>query len=194
MIEALFGSSLVGVLFTFTIGVELALWTVGVGLLTGLDKAPWRHAINVPVIAILLSLTLHYAGAGPHVPALLHQLAGQLGACAIPLSVLLIGASIYDVFGTERIRWNIALASPVLRLAVLPFGFLLAGRFLPVGDGLKKILCVQAAMPSAVFTIVVARLYGGHAATAVLIVLSTTLVSLFTAPWMIGFAMRFLGL
>jgi predicted permease len=194
VVEALFGRDLVGVLFTFTVGVELALWTVAVGLLTGLSKAPWRHAVNAPVIAILLSLALHYAGAGRHVPVMLHQLAGQLGACAIPLSVLLVGASIFDVLGTERIRWNVALASPVLRLAVMPFGFLLAGRWLPVGDDLKKILCVQSAMPSAVFTIVVARLYGGHAATAVLIVISTTLVSIFTAPFMIGFAMWFLGL
>ncbi|MCE9520414.1 MAG: AEC family transporter [Verrucomicrobia bacterium] len=194
VIEALFGKQLIGVLFTYTLGVEIAMWTVGVGLLTGLSKAPWRHAINAPVIAILASLALHYAGAGPHVPETLHKLAGQLGACAIPLSVLLIGASIFDLIGTERIRWAVALASPVLRLAVLPMGFLLAGYWLPMSPGLKKIMCVQAAMPSAVFTIVLARQFGGHAATAVLVVVSTTLVSLFTAPWMIGFAMRFLGL
>lgn len=194
VIEALFGKQLVGVLFTYTLGVEIALWTVGVGLLTGFSKAPWRHAINAPVISILASLALHYAGAGPQVPEMLHKLMGQLGACAIPLSVLLIGASIFDLIGTERIRWSVALASPALRLAVLPVGFLLAALWLPMSEGLKKIMCVQAAMPSAVFTIVLARHYGGHAATAVLVVVSTTLVSLFTAPWMIGFAIRFLGL
>lgn len=194
VIEALFGKELVGVLFTYTLGVEIALWTVGVGLLTGFSKAPWRHALNAPVVSILASLALHYAGAAPHLPPVLHQLTGQLGACAIPLSVLLIGASIFDLIGAERMRWSIALASPVLRLAILPFGLLLAARWLPMSQGLKKIMCVQASMPSAVFTIVVARHYGGHAATAVLVVLSTTLVSVLTMPWMIGFAMRFLGL
>ena len=194
VIEALFGPQLVGVLFTYTLGVEIAMWTVGVGLLTGLSKAPWRHAINAPVISILASLALHYAGAGPHVPEMLHKLMGQLGACAIPLSVLLIGATIMDSIGTERIRWSVALASPVLRLAVLPVGFLLAAWWLPMSDGLKKIMCVQAAMPSAVFTIVLARHYGGHPATAVLVVISTTIASIFTAPWVIGYAMKFLGL
>lgn len=195
VVEALFhDKNLIGVLFTFTIGVELAMWTIGVGLLTGLNKAPWRHAINTPVITILLSLGLHYAGAGPHVPKILHEMLGNLGACTIPLSVLLIGASIFDLIGTERIRWNVALASPVLRLGVLPFVFLLAARWLPLSDDVKKIICVQSAMPSAVFTIFVARHYGGHPATAVLVVLSTTIVSLITAPFMIGFAMRFLGL
>jgi predicted permease len=194
VIDALFHDKmLVGVMFTFTIGVELAMWTVGVGMLTGFGKAPWRLALNVPVISILLSLALHFLGVGPHVPAMIHTLTGQLGACAIPISVLLIGASISDLIGTERIRWNVALASPILRMAVLPLGFIAAGALLPVTPEMKRILCVQAAMPSAVFTVVVARHYGGHAATAVLVIVSTTLVSLFSAPFVIGLGMHWLG-
>jgi predicted permease len=194
VVDALFHDKmLVGVMFTFTIGVELAMWTVGVGMLTGFTKAPWRLALNVPVIAILLSLTLHFLGAGPHVPPLLHTVTGQLGACAIPVSVLLIGASISDLIGSERIRWNVAIAAPVLRMAVLPLGFIAAGALVPVSTEMKRILCVQAAMPAAVFTVVVARHYGGHAATAVLVIVSTTLVSLFSAPLVIGLAMRWLG-
>lgn len=194
VIEALFGKQLIGVLFTYTLGVEVALWTVGVGLLTGLGKAPWKHAINPPVISIIIALALHYSGVGNHMPQMLHNLFGQLGACAIPLSVVLIGASISDVFGTERIRWNIAIASPILRLGILPFTILLCARWMPITDELKRILCVQAAMPSAVFTIVVARVYGGHASTAVLVVLATTIISIFTVPWMIGFGLKFVGL
>lgn len=194
VVEALFGNKmLVGVMFTFTLGVELAMWTVGVGLLTGFGKAPWRLALNVPVIAILLSLVLHYMGAGPYVPGVLHTLMGQLGACAIPLSVVLIGASIADLIGTERVRWNVALAAPVLRMAVLPFAFIAAGLWLPLSVEMKRVLCVQAAMPAAVFTVVLARHYGGHAATAVLVIVSTTIVSLFSAPFVIGLAMRWMG-
>ena len=194
VIEALFGRQLIGVLFTYTLGVEIALWTIGVGLLTGLGKAPWKHAINPPVISIISALVIHYSGAGNHMPEMLHNLFGQLGACAIPLSIVLIGASISDVFGTERLRWNVAIASPILRLGVLPFTLLLCARWIPMSDELKRILCVQAAMPSAVFTIVVARVYGGHAPTAVLVVLATTIVSIFTVPWMIGFGLKFVGL
>lgn len=193
VVEALFGKLLVGVMFTFTLGVELGMWTVGVGLLTGFGKAPWRLALNVPVIAILLSLVLHYLGVGPYVPPVMHTLTGQLGACAIPLSVVLIGASIADLIGTERIRWSVALAAPVLRIAVLPFVLIAAGLWMPLTVEMKKVLCVQAAMPAAVFTVVLARHYGGHAATAVLVIVSTTIVSLFSAPFMIGLAMRWLG-
>ncbi len=193
VVEALFGKLLVGVMFTFTLGVELGMWTVGVGLLTGFGKAPWRLALNVPVIAILLSLVLHYIGVGPYVPTVLHTLTGQLGACAIPLSVVLIGASIADLIGTERIRWSVAFAAPVLRIAVLPLVIIAAGLWMPLTVEMKKVLCVQAAMPAAVFTVVLARHYGGHAGTAVLVIISTTIVSLFSAPFVIGLAMRWLG-
>ncbi len=191
--EALFGKPLIGVLFTYTLGVELAMWTVGVGLLTGFSKAPWRHAINPPVISIVGSLVLHYAGMGPHVPQMIHVLLGQLGACAIPLCVILIGASIMDLLGTERIRWNVAVAASVLRMFILPFTFIAAGLWLPVSLEMKQVLCVQAAMPAAVFTVVLARHYGGHAPTAVLVIISTTVVSLFTAPFAIGLAMQWLS-
>ena len=62
-----------GVLFTFTLGVELACWTAGVGLLTGLDKAPWRLALNAPVITILSSLLLNFTGLHVHVPQIAHN-------------------------------------------------------------------------------------------------------------------------
>lgn len=194
VVEALFGKGVIGVMFTFTLGVELSLWIAGVGLLTGLGKAPWRHAINAPVISIVLALVLHYAGAGPHVPQMVHSLIGPLGACAIPLSVVLIGASIGDLVGTERIIKRVALASPVLRFCVLPFGFFLCARYLPVSDDLKRILCVQGSMPSAVFTIVVARMYGGHPPTAVQVVLATTLVSLVATPLLLSWGLRWVGL
>lgn len=191
--EALFGKPLIGVLFTYTLGVELAMWTVGVGLLTGFSKAPWRHAINPPVISIVASLVLHYLGVARHVPDFVHALMGQLGACAIPLCVILIGGTIMDLIGEERFKLNVAVATSVLRMFVLPFLFIAVGLWMPVTYEMKQVLCVQAAMPAAVFTVVLARHYGGHAATAVLVIVATTVVSLFTAPFAIGLAMKWLN-
>ena len=197
VIEALFGPQLIGVLFTYTLGVELALWTVGVSLLTGANKAPWRHALNPPVLGIVGSLALHYLGVADLMSEPVHKIFftffGQVGSCAIPLSVLLIGATIGDLIGTQRINWKVAISSPILRLLILPFLFLAIGRWIPMSVELKRVLSVQAAMPCAVFTIVMARHYGGHASTAVLCVLSTTLVSIFTVPWALDFALRFVG-
>jgi len=193
--EALFhDKGLIGVLFTFSLGVEAAMWTLGAGLLTGFSKAPWRHALNPPVISILTALALHYSGVGQYIPDFLHTLLGQLGGCAVPLCVVLIGASIMDLIGMEKITWNVAISSAVLRQLVLPWILLCAGAFLPVTVEMKKVLAVQAGMPAAVFTMVLARHYGGHPGTAMLVIVSTTIASIFTAPFAIDVAMRFLGL
>lgn len=182
-----------GVLFTFTLGIELACWTACVGMLTGFNKAPLKLALNPPVITILSSLLLNFTGLHGYIPQVAHNTLGMLGGCAVPLAVLLIGASIADIWGQERMNWKIAVLSPVLRLGVIPLAFLAAAVFLPLTNELKRILIVQAAMPSAVFNIVIARLYGGHPATAVQCVLATTLVSCVTTPFVIAWALKWIG-
>jgi predicted permease len=182
-----------GVLFTFTLGIELACWTACVGMLTGFDKAPLKLALNPPVITILSSLLLNFTGLHGYIPQVAHNTLGMLGGCAVPLAVLLIGASIADIWGQERMNWRIAVMSPVLRLGVIPLAFLAAAVFLPLTNELKRILIVQAAMPSAVFNIVIARLYGGHPATAVQCVLATTVVSCLTTPFVIAWALKWIG-
>jgi predicted permease len=195
IIAALFSKQgTLGVLFTFSLGVELALWTAGVGLLTGLGKAPWKAVLTPPVITILISLMLNFTDLHRFEPALLDPFLGTLGDCVVPLAVLLIGASIADVWGQEPVKWSVAIAAPVLRLLVIPIAFLAAACLLPVDIQLKRILVVQAAMPSAVFNIVIARHYGGHATTAVQVVLATTVVSIVTTPFVIGWGMKLAGL
>jgi hypothetical protein len=53
---------------------------------------------------------------------------------------------------------------------------------LPASDELKRVVAVEAAMPSAVFSILMARHYAGDAGTALRVVLATSLVSLVTIP------------
>lgn len=183
-----------GVLFTFTLGVELACWLCAVGLMTGLGSAPWKLALNPPVIAILTSLALNFSGLHRFVPEVIHNFFGMVGACAVPLAVLLIGASIADLWGQEKMSWGVAIASPILRLFIIPLAFIAAAYGLPVSLELKRILIVQAAMPSAVFNIMIARHYGGHAPTAVQVVLATTVVSLATTPLVISWGLRVVGI
>lgn len=195
VLSALFpGKETVGVMFTFTLGVEMAVWIIGVGILTGVQQAPWKALINAPVITIITALALNFLHFEHIIPVPLHTLLANLGACSVPLSVLLIGASISDLWGKEPINWPVALGSPVLRLLIIPLGFVACAALLPLGLELKRVLIVQAAMPAAVFSIVLSRMYGGHAATAVQVVLSTTIASLATTPWLIAFAVKWLHL
>ncbi len=49
-------------------------------------------------------------------------------------------------------------------------------------------------MPSAVFSVIVARIYGGQPLVAMQIVVGTTTVGLFTIPLWIRFGLQFVGL
>ena len=57
-----------------------------------------------------------------------------------------------------------------------------------------SVLMLEAAMPTAVFPIKLAKLYKGDPATAMRAVLSTAVVSPVTIPLWIKFGMRFVGL
>jgi hypothetical protein len=195
VISSLFpGKETLGVMFTFTLGVELAVWTLSVGLLTGLSNMSLKAVLNVPVISIITALLLNFCGAAAIIPGPVHTMLGSLGNCSIPLSVVLIGASIYDIWGQERLQWPVAILSPVLRLGVIPVAFMLAAWLLPLGLEMKRVLVIQGAMPAAVFCIVLARHYGGHAATAVQVVLATTVVSMVSTPLVIAFGVKWLGI
>jgi predicted permease len=57
----------------------------------------------------------------------------------------------------------------------------------------RHVIAIQAAMPAAVFPMIIARRYGGHEATALRVIVATTLVSLLTIPFAVRLALRFLG-
>ena len=195
VMSALFPSKeALGVMFTFTLGVELSVWTLGVGTLTGLQKAPWKAALNVPVISILVALALNFLHAETFIPSPVHTVMNSLGNCSVPLCVLLIGASIADLWKEERFNWPVATLSAVLRQALIPVFFMLAAWLLPLTPDLRRVLVVQGAMPSAVFSLVLARHYGGHPATAVQVILATTAASLITIPLTISAMVKWLGL
>ena len=80
-----------------------------------------------------------------------------------------------------------------LRLGALPVLLLLLAKFLPCSVELKRVIVVQAAMPVAMVSVILARLYGGHPRTAVQIVLGTTAVGIFTIPLWLKAGLAWVG-
>jgi predicted permease len=123
-----------------------------------------------------------------------------LGQATMPLALMLIGAVIVDEL---RPNGNNALPkgdmakwlawSCLVRLGIFPLLFLLGVVYLPATDELKRVIAVQAAMPSAVFSIIMTRVYSGQPGIALRIVLVTSLVSLITIPFWIPFGLEWLG-
>jgi predicted permease len=80
-----------------------------------------------------------------------------------------------------------------LRLAALPVAFLLLAKFAPVSLELKRVLVVQAAMPSGMMPLVLARHYGGQPLIAAQIIVGTTLLGLLVIPLWLYFGLAWVG-
>jgi predicted permease len=193
----LFDQATAGVLFLHIIGVEMAMWTLGVMVLSGSGIGrDWRKLVNGPLVAIVAAVTLNGLGWETHVPAVGVTMLHWLGQCAIPLALVLIGAVMADHLAEFRPAsgWRVVSSAVLLRIGLLPIVFLLAARYLPITLELKRVLVLEAAMPAAVFPIIMSRHYNGDPPTAMRVVLATSVVGLVTIPLWIRFGMRFVGL
>ncbi len=197
LMDALFGPDSRAFLFMHNAGVEAAIWTTGVLIVTGESpRAAWRKLLNAPLLALGLALALKVTGLSGYVPAVTWQFIHALAVCAVPLGLLMTGSTFAPHLNDPKQLANprIILTAWLLRLAVLPWVFLLAARYAPVSVGLKQVLVVQAAMPTAVISVIVARIYGGRPLVAVQIILGTTALAVFTIPFWIRFGLTFVGL
>jgi len=179
-----------GLVFVFGVGVEFAMWTVGLAILTG--KAGVKSVINGPFLALMAALILNYTGAYRFIPGILTTSFDMLGRCAIPMSIFMIGATMSHFFraGILNDAFRVGLVSVVVRLGLHAAVILAVALFLPIAPDLQRLLVIQAAMPTAIFPIVLARLFGGQPQVAIQVVMITSLVSLVTAPFVIAWGMH----
>ncbi|WP_043585461.1 AEC family transporter [Geminisphaera colitermitum] len=193
LMEKLFGKESLGVLLVHNAGCEAALWTVGILMLSGLSlREGWRKLLNPPVCALIAALLLNTLGLSQHMPGVAMSVVRLSAACAIPLGLILIGATLVEFLQRphELFDARASIGSIVLRLGVLPLLFLVAARFLPCSIDLKRVLVVQAAMPAAILPIVIARHYGGRPLVAVQVAFATSAVGIFLIPLWISAGLR----
>lgn len=196
VLTSLFGDRPLATLFIFGMGVELGVWTFAMMILRGANGPDWRLMVNGPTVAVLSGIALHYCAADSWIPGPISRTFEMLGSCAIPMCLFMIGVTIANQSrrASWELRWPTVVAACALRQALLPMLILSAAALLPVRTELKQVLMVQAAMPSAVIPIMLARMYGGHTPTAIQIVLVTTGVSFVTMPLLLELGRRWVGL
>lgn len=195
--QTLFGSETVGVLIVHNVGVEIAFWTFGMLMLAEKTAEPlWKKIFNPPVIAILVSLAVNFTGIGDQIPKFVAITTKMLGECAIPLGLVLTGAIMADFLHEfhSASGWRMMALACGLRILIVPALFLALACLLPCSAELKRVIVIQAAMPAAVFNIIMARHYGGDAPTALRVVIATSAVSLVTIPLCLRLGMKLAGL
>jgi predicted permease len=196
LMEKLFGRDALGVLFVFNVGCEAAIWTVGILMLSGVSlRAGWRKILNPPVYALVLAVLLNLSGGDSWLPAILRQAIHMLGACAVPLGLLVIGATLVEYLAEPRtlVDRKVTPLACALRLGVIPLAMLGFAAFAPLPTELRQVLVVQAAMPAGILPIVIAKHHGGRPLTAVQVVLGTTAVGLFVVPLWLKLGLRWIG-
>jgi predicted permease len=186
IMTGLWGADSTGVLLVHNVGVEAALWTFGLLVLTGASwREGWRRLLSPIVIALLAAVVANVSGLAAHLPRLVNDVIHSVGVCGIPLGLIMTGVNLGNYLHTPRELFTarVTIAAILVRLAILPLGLVALARFLPCSPELKRVIVVQAAMPAAVIPILMARLYGGHPRTAVQIVLTTTAASIVATPF-----------
>ncbi len=195
LLQALYPETL-GVLLVHNVGCEAAVWTVGILVLSGLSlRDGWRRLINAPVISLIIALAGNLLGIGPHIPAVLREVIHLCAQCAIPLGLMLIGATLIEHFSRPRelVEPRLTSVACLLRLGVFPLLFLAVAKFLPAPIELKRVLVIQGAMPAGILALVIAKHYGGQPLTAVRVVVGTTLVGLLIIPLWIRLGLSWIG-
>ncbi len=192
-----------GVLFLMYLGAEISVWTLVIFSMMGrFEQKFWRHLFNGPILAIFVAVPLNLILRSGWIPASLAETAtpcfdflfGPRGAvhlagqAAIPMSLIVIGLTISEFFHRANFRerltttLRISFWSCLIRLLIMPSLCLLAAVFLPLTPEIRKILVIYGAMGSAIFPVVLTRLYQGNTETALDTVMSNTLVSIATLP------------
>lgn len=183
-------------LMVHNVGVDLALWSVGVAIISGQFGSHWKRALlSPPLIAVVAAIAIRQLGWAARLPGPLIQLAESLGQCAIPLGLILSGAIILDYVRLVHWRKNIStiVAAIALRQLLLPVAMLAFAFFAAIDLELQQVLLLQAAMPTATFPIVLVLLYGQDTETALRAALGTGLLGIVTIPawlaagkWLLG--------
>lgn len=196
LVEQLFPGNTTGVLLVHNLGVDAAMWSVCLVALGHAGWKQWRKLINAPILAVLAAISLNFAHGNDWLPRFSLVTAHMLGACCFPLGIVLTGAILADSSAELRQDpgWKVMGWSCAFRLGIIPAGMLAFAYPLPATRELKQVLVVEAAMPAAVFPIVMSRLFAGDPPTAIRIVIGTSLAGFATIPFWLHLGMRLLNL
>jgi predicted permease len=108
------------------------------------------------------------------------------------LAVLLLGFTVARPFIEQSDVRSADEAASIVRIVVLPAVMMVFTRLAPLDVTLKSVLIIQAAMPAAIFPIVVTRAHRGDMPTALRVVLGTSAIGLITIPLWIGFGLHWI--
>ncbi len=96
----LYGENVVGILLVHNLGNEIAVWSVGAGMLAGSGLFnPLKILQNPPIIAIVISLVINYFTGGAAMPPALKTVSSIVAQIAVPAGLFISGATLAGNMG-----------------------------------------------------------------------------------------------
>jgi malonate transporter len=135
-------------------------------------------ARNPLIVATVSGLVFNLAGLG--LPELLSTTLGRLGAAALPLGLMAVGAGLR--FGALREAPRLAAAFMAIRHLLLPVVALVLATTLAMPVGQQMILVAFASLPTASSAYVLAARMGGHGGFVAGLVTVSTLLGMASLP------------
>jgi malate permease and related proteins len=177
-------------LLVHNVGVDIALWSIGLYAISGLGlRKSWRRIVfSPPLVSVVAALAIRQLGFQGYIPRPLLHMSEQLGRCSIPMGLVLSGAIIFDYLGKVSFSqsWKTWVLAVSVRVILLPILFLCVAKCWSGSREMQEVLLLQAAMPAATFPIVMTRLYNQSIETALTVVVGTSLLGIVTIPmWMV---------
>lgn len=183
LIKALFGSE--GLLYAsaFVTVFNIALWTIGYGIVSGSASAKEivHSIVTCPcILAVALGLVL-YLGRVP-VPEVLAGPIGTIGSMNTPLSMIITGATIASSDLKKLLQNKNLFLTLGLRLLVVPAAALAVFALLGVSGMVPMVVLILEACPCVTITTVFAIRFHHDEELAAGAVVFSTLCSIITLP------------
>lgn len=182
VVQTLFGGEAVVYAALFNVPFNLLAYSIGAAMLRGdlRGSFDWKVLVTPPMVSTYVAIVLLFAHI--HIPAPIENAVDYMGNMIVPLSMIIIGASLGDMPLKKALGDGRCYLFAAFRLLVVPAAvFFTMGLFVH-DELLLGTMTVQAAMPVAAISAMLALQYGRNAEFASKTVFITTLLSTFTIP------------
>lgn len=186
--EPIFGSQAVFYIAMSCIPFNVFLYTYGVWRMNRSGeraRLSWRDMVSVPLIATLAALLIFILKVP--MPRVVKELCSTLSAGTVPMSMLVIGASLGRVSLLDAFREKNLYFVSLVRLVLVPLLTFPVLKLITADPVLLGAMVIVAGCPSAVMVTVLAIQYGRDAEYTSKGILLNTLLSVVTLPTLVYF-------
>ncbi len=181
ILGSLYGDKGVAALMLMSVGSTVGFWTFGVGVLAGRDfKRALSNVCSTNMAAVVLALIFVFSGL--HVPDFGMNIFAKLGQLAVPLALLLIGASMFKTGVRMLVHRFDAFYTLVCRLVIIPLATVFLLKCFPLEPLAMHVAVIVSLMPASCTSVLIVKKYGGCPDFAGQAVFFSTIACIVTVP------------